>query len=324
MLIVMGPVLGVSVGELYSAAFGPGFVLAGIYLVYLLGRSFLRPSLGPAVPPEERVGSVPAMLWEVMVGVVPLFALIAATLGSILAGLATPTEAAAVGALGAFALALVYRRVTYAGAKQAVLSTTATSSMVLLLAVTSNIFGAVFSRLGSADWVTRSMLTLPLSPVMMLALVVVLLFLLGWPFEWPAIILVFLPIFYPIVNALRPALGQTLGISPDMVMIWFGTVVAVTMQTAYLSPPVAMSAYYLKQVVRDWSLATIYKGMFEFMVLQCIAIALLVLFPAIATWFPEYVHREHTSTEVEKVDDSKNRLEEDPFEQLKRQSQPQN
>ena len=132
---------------------------------------------------------------------VPLFALIAATLGSILTGLATPTEAAAVGALGAFLLAVAYGRVTYAAARQAVLSTTATSSMVLLLAVTSNIFGAVFSRLGTATWVTESMLALPLSPVMMLVFVVALLFLLGWPFEWPAIILVFLPIFFPIIDA---------------------------------------------------------------------------------------------------------------------------
>jgi tripartite ATP-independent transporter DctM subunit len=320
----MGPVLGVSVGELYSAAFGPGFLLAGIYLVYLLGRSFLQPSLGPPVPPEERSHSAAQLLWEVVVGVVPLFALIAATLGSILAGLAAPTEAAGVGALGAFLLAVAYGRVTYAAARQAVLSTTATSSMVLLLAVTSNIFGAVFSRLGTATWVTDQMLALPLSPVMMLVFVVVLLFLLGWPFEWPAIILVFLPIFFPVIDALRPALAQSLGIQPDMVMIWFGAVIAVTMQTAYLSPPVAMSAYYLKQVVREWSLATIYKGMFEFMALQCIAIAVVVFFPAIATWFPEYVRQQATSVEIEKIDDSKNLLEEDPFETFKRESAPSN
>jgi tripartite ATP-independent transporter DctM subunit len=324
MLIVMGPVLGVSVGELYSAAFGPGFTLAGIYLIYLLGRSFIDPSLGPPVPKEERVDSFATLVWEVVAGVVPLFALIVATLGSILAGLATPTEAAAVGALGAFILAAAYGRVTYAGARQAVLSTTATSSMVLLLAVTSNVFGAVFSRLGTATWVTETMLGLPLSPVLMLVFVVILLFLLGWPFEWPAIILVFLPIFFPIIDALRPALSQTLGIHPDMVMIWFGAVVAVTMQTAYLSPPVAMSAYYLKQVVREWSLSTIYKGMFEFMVLQCIAIALIVFFPSVATWFPEYVRREAAAVKIEKIDDSKNRLEEDPFEAFRRQSAPGN
>ena len=321
MLIVMGPVLGVSVGELYSAAFGPGFMLAGIYLVYLLGRSFLNPSLGPPVPKEERTHGVAAILWEVVVGVVPLAALITATLGSILIGLATPTETAAVGALGAFALAVAYRRVTYAGAKQAVLSTTATSSMVLLLAVTSNIFGAVFSRLGTATWITEGMLALPLPPVLMLVCVIVLLFLLGWPFEWPAIILVFLPIFFPIVDALKPALGETLGIQPDMVMIWFGAVVAVTMQTAYLSPPVAMSAYYLKQVVRDWSLGTIYKGMFEFMVLQCIAIALVIVFPAIATKFPEHLREEGSVVNVEQIDDSANRLEEDPFKAMQRDAE---
>jgi tripartite ATP-independent transporter DctM subunit len=324
MLIVMGPVLGVSVGELYSAAFGPGFLLAAIYLVYLLGRAFFNPKLGPPVPQEERTHSVATILWEVAVGVVPLAALITATLGSIIAGFATPTEAAAVGALGALILAAAYRRLTYPGLRQAVLSTTATSSMVLLLAVTSNIFGAVFSRLGTANWLTESMLALQVSPVLMLIIVLVLIFLLGWPFEWPAIILVFLPIFYPVVAALQPAIGEALGISKDFVMVWFGAVVAVTLQTAYLSPPVAMSAYYLKQVVREWSLATIYKGMFEFMLLQCIAITLVVAFPWIATGFPEHIRREAASVQIEKVDDSKNRLEEDPFEQFRRQSAPKN
>jgi tripartite ATP-independent transporter DctM subunit len=322
MLIVMGPVLGVSVGELYSAAFGPGFLLAGIYLVYLMGRAFLNPKLGPPVPQEERIHSVATIAWEVVVGVVPLAGLITATLGSIIAGLATPTEAAAVGAFGALLLAVAYRRLTYAGLRQAVLSTTATSSMVLLLAVTSNIFGAVFSRLGTANWLTESMLSLQVSPVMMLVIVLILIFLLGWPFEWPAIILVFLPIFYPVVAALQPAIGEALGISKDFVMVWFGAVVAVTLQTAYLSPPVAMSAYYLKQVVKEWSLATIYKGMFEFMLLQCIAIALVVAFPWIATGLPEHIRREAASIQFEKVDDSKNRLEEDFFEQYRRQNQP--
>jgi tripartite ATP-independent transporter DctM subunit len=322
MLIVMGPVLGVSVGELYSAAFGPGFLLAAIYLVYLLGRAFFNPKLGPPVPVEERTHSAATIMWEVLVGVVPLAGLITATLGSIIMGLATPTEAAAVGAFGALLLAAAYRRLTYAGLRQAVLSTTATSSMVLLLAVTSNIFGAVFSRLGTANWLTESMLALQVSPVLMLVIILILIFLLGWPFEWPAIILVFLPIFYPVVNALQPAIGEELGISRDFVMVWFGVVVAVTLQTAYLSPPVAMSAYYLKQVVREWSLATIYKGMFEFMLLQCIAITLVVAFPWIATGLPEHVRREAASVPVEKVDDSKNRLEEDFFEQYRRQNQP--
>jgi tripartite ATP-independent transporter DctM subunit len=320
MLIVMGPVLGVSVADLYASAFGPGFLLAGLYVSYVAVRCFINPKLGPPVPKEERVYSVAVIIKEVIVGVVPLLCLIAATLGSILAGLATPTEASAIGALGALILAAGYRKLSYAGLKRAVLSSTATSSMVLLLAVTSTVFGAVFSRLGTAGWITDVMLGLPLPPLAMLMAVIILVFLLGWPFEWPAIILVFLPIFYPVMDALQPALGAALGIPTDFVMIWFGALVAVTLQTAYLSPPVAMSAYYLRQVVRGWSLATIYKGMFEFMILQCIAIALIIIFPAIAIKFPEHLREEARGVKVEQIDDSGNRLEEDPFKTIQQES----
>jgi tripartite ATP-independent transporter DctM subunit len=291
MLIVMGPVLGVPVSDLYAAAFGPGIILAGLYLAYLLGRSFINPRLGPPVPRVERIHSVPAMIGEVLIGVVPLLGLIAATLGSILIGLATPTEASAVGALGAAILAAAYRKLTWAGIRRALLNTTATSAMVLLLAVTSNIFGAVFARLGTASWITESLLALPLSPTLMLIICIVLIFLLGWPFEWPAIVLVFLPIFYPVVKAL------------NFDLVWFGALVAVTLQTAFLSPPVAMSAYYLKQVVKEWSLGTIYKGMFEFMILQCIAIAILIAYPQVATWLPEKLNAEFRAIKVEQVED---------------------
>jgi len=292
MLIVMGPVLGVSVADLYAAAFGPGFLLAGIYVAYLLARCFINPKLGPPVSQEERVHGVLRILGEVAIGIVPLGLLIAFTLGTILAGLATPTEASAMGAAGALILALVYRRFTLAGLKQALLSTMATSSMVLLLAVTSNVFGAVFARMGTANWITDSMLALPLPPVVMLIMVLGLIFLLGWPFEWPAIVLVFLPIFYPVIAALK------------FDLVWFGALVAVTLQTAFLSPPVAMSAYDLKQVVKDWSLATIYKGMFEFMVLQVLAIALVLAFPPIATWFPQYLQENATQAPVEQLEDT--------------------
>jgi tripartite ATP-independent transporter DctM subunit len=277
MLIVMGPVLGVSVADLYAAAIVPGFMLAALYIVYVAARSFFNPKLGPALPKEERAPSIWAALYAFLLGVVPLAGLIAATLGSILAGLATPTEAAGMGAAGALLLALAYRRLTWAGFLRSLMQSLSTSSMVLVLALTANIFGAVFARLGAADWITETLLAMPLPPTLMLALVTVLIFLLGWPFEWPAVILVFLPIFYPVV----------VGLEVDLV--WFGALVAVTLQTAYLSPPVAMSAYYLKQVAKGWSLATIYKGMFEFMAIQVVAIALIFLFPPIATWLPEYL-----------------------------------
>jgi len=275
MLIVMGPVLGVSVADLYAAAFGPGFLLAGLYIAYLMGRSLWNPKLGPPVPVEERVHSMGVMLREVLIGVVPLVGLITATLGSILAGLATPTEAAGIGTAGAILLAVAYLKFTLRGLQRALNSTMSTSSMVLLLAVTSNIFGAVFARLGTANWITTTLLSFELPPMLMLIMVLVLIFLLGWPFEWPAIILVFLPIFYPVVSAL------------NIDMVWFGALTAVTLQTAFLSPPVAMSAYYLKQVVKEWSLTTIYSGMFQFMILQCICIGLVITYPQIALWFPE-------------------------------------
>jgi len=274
MLIVMGPVLGVSVSDLYAAAFGPGFLLAGMYVLYTLTRSLINPKLGPPVPYEERVHDRVLILKEVFLGIVPLGLLIGATLGSILAGIATPTEAAAVGAMGAFLLSVAYGKFSFAGLKAACISSMNTSSMVLFLAVASNIFGAVFSRLGTAGWITDTLLALPLPPFMMLLLVLFLIFLLGWPFEWPAIVLVFLPIFYPVVAALK------------FDLIWFGALVAVVMQTAFLSPPVAMSAYYLKQVVKEWSLSTIYKGMFDFMWIQVICILLVFAFPQIAMWLP--------------------------------------
>ena len=308
MLIVMGPVLGVSVADLYAAAFGPGLLLAGMYILYVMVRCFINPKLGPPVPKEERVTSPYLLVREVLIGVVPLAALIAATLGSILGGLATPTEAAGFGALGALILAVAYRKLTYKGLRQAVISAMTTSSMVLLLAVTSNIFGAVFARLGTANWVTESMLALPLPPIAMLAVVIILIFLLGWPFEWPAIILVFLPIFYPVIAALK------------FDLVWFGALVAVTLQTAYLSPPVAMSAYYLKQVVRDWSLATIYKGMMEFMVIQCVAVAMVLFFPAIATYLPEQLQEASRQAPVEKVTDDAPSLEQDPLESMQQKS----
>jgi len=277
MIIVMAPVLGVSVVKLYAAAFGPGFLLAGLYIIYTLGRSYLNPKVGPAVPLEERAKSVAELGRAFVVGVVPLALLISCTLGSILAGLATPTEAASIGASGAMVLGIGYRRLTFSGVKSAAISTLTTSSMVLFLAVASNVFGAVFARLGTATVVTNALLALPLPPFVMLLIVIALIFLLGWPFEWPAIVLVFLPILYPVIAALN--------YDP----IWFGALIAVNLQTAFLSPPVAMSAYYLRSVVPQWELSTIYKGMLDFMVIQVICLLLVIVFPQIALWFPNWL-----------------------------------
>jgi tripartite ATP-independent transporter DctM subunit len=280
MLVVMAPVLDISIIDLYAAAFGPGFLLSGMYMVYTLGRSFINPKLGPPVPKEERPESFRIVLWECVVGLVPVTILTILTLGAILAGLTTASEAAALGAFGAILLVIAYGKFTWSGFLNACNLTLASTSMVLFLAVSSNVFGAVFAWLGSATWVTNTLLAAPLPAWATMSLLLGLIFLLGWPFEWPAIVLIFLPLLAPVAK----------GLGYDLV--WFGCIVAVVLQTAFLSPPVAMSAYYLKQVVKQWNLRTIYSGMMDFMVIQCIAVVLVLIFPQIAMWFPEWLQKQ--------------------------------
>jgi TRAP-type mannitol/chloroaromatic compound transport system permease large subunit len=158
-----------------------------------------------------------------------------------------------------------------------------TVAMVLFLAVASNVFGAVFTKLGSANVITQSLLALPLGDWWKLALIMFIFFILGWPFEWPVIIFVFLPIVLPVIEKLQ------FGLNKLDLLIWVGTLTAVNMQTAYLSPPVAMSAYYLRNVVPQWSLATIFRGMADYMVIQVFVLLLLLLYPQIALWLPHAV-----------------------------------
>jgi TRAP-type mannitol/chloroaromatic compound transport system permease large subunit len=341
MLVVMGPVMGVPVNLLYSAAFGPGFLLAGCYIAYTLVRSFINPKLGPAMTMDERKAAYDAMTTErvrapvvglglvcmmtlvylvadaalgrlgvpsslalvalvpavataypyfrsayfraLVLGIAPLSALIGFTLGTIIGGLATPTEAASCGAFGAALLALIYGRLDFKAAKNAAIGTMVTVAMVLFLAVASNVFGAVFTKLGSANLITQALLALPVGDWWKLALIMFIFFVLGWPFEWPVIIFVFLPIVLPVIEKLQ------FGLNKLDLLIWVGTLTAVNMQTAYLSPPVAMSAYYLRNVVPQWSLGTIFKGMADYMVIQVIVLLALLLFPQIALWLPHAV-----------------------------------
>ena len=284
MLVVMGPVMGVPVNALYAACIVPGFMLAGTYMLYCLVRSFINPKLGPPVPREERITDLRLLAREVIVGVVPLLVLITVTLGTILGGLATATEAASCGALGATLLALAYGKLTPEALKKAAIATVVTASMVLILAVASNVFGAIFSRLGAAAVITDAVGSIPLPDMGKLLVIMAIIFLLGWPFEWPAIILVFVPIFLPVVEKLELGLGK------GELMLWFGAALAVNLQTAFLSPPVAMSAYFLKRVVPRWDLKTIYAGMGQFMVLQVVFLLLLLFFPSIALWLPRLLY----------------------------------
>jgi tripartite ATP-independent transporter DctM subunit len=274
LLVVLGPVLGVSVIQLFAAAIIPGLVLSGLYMAYAMIRCVLNPSLGPPLPPELRITSPARIARELCLGIVPLAGIIFAALGSIIAGLATPTEAAAMAASASVALTALYGRLTLQTIKEASLKTLETSSLVLFLAVASNIYGAVFTRLGTGTMLANALLQVPVPPLLLLALLMIVIFVLGWPLEWPAIVFIFVPIFVPVVQALK------------FDLVWFGTLLAVNLQTAFLSPPVAMAAYYLKAVAPQWDLFKIYRGMFDFMVLQVAGLAIVFFWPEVALWLP--------------------------------------
>jgi tripartite ATP-independent transporter DctM subunit len=279
MLIVYGAAAGVSVVKLYAAAILPGFLLAGLYMVYVIGRTIINPSLAPRLPQEERHGSSVAVALDLLTSFVPLAILILAVLGAIFFGLATPTEAAAVGALGAVVLAACYRALSWTNLREAVYLTARTSAMVCFLFIGSTNFASVYSYLGGQRMVEEFMLGLDLTPFTFLLLTQFVIFLLGWPLEWTEIIIIFVPIFLPLLD--------NFGIDP----IFFGVLVALNLQTAFLSPPMAMSAFYLKGIAPPHvSLADIFRGCTPFMIMVVIAMVLLYVFPGIALWLPSVIY----------------------------------
>jgi tripartite ATP-independent transporter DctM subunit len=278
MLVVMGPVLEVPVTDLFSAAVIPGVLLAFLYMAYSLIRCWINPSLGPKLKLEDRAESMGHIWAEFLKGLVPPSLLVFSALGSIMFGFATPTEGAACGAAGAILLSLAYRRLTWSGLHEALIKTLEITALIMILVAASNFFGAVFSRLGTPGMLTELLLDLDLNRYVILAMIMALIFLLGWPLEWVPIVLIIVPILLPLVEGL------------GFNLTWFGILVAVNLQTAWLSPPVALSAYFLKGVVPEWDLKDIYFGMMQFMVIQLIGLILIIVFPQLALWLPEYLY----------------------------------
>ena len=274
MLVVMGPILEVSIMRLFAGAFLPGFLLSSLFISYCLIRSALQPSVGPPLPPEERSPSILYSLRELLVGLIPISTVILATLGSILTGFATPTEGAAIGCVGALGLCIAYRQLNWATLKDAIFRTGESAAMIMILLAASNFLGAVFSRLGTPGLIAEWMLGFHLPTMAYLGFIMVIIFILGWPLEWIPIVVIILPMFLPLVHAL--------GIN----MVWFSIVVATILQTCWLSPPVALSAYYIKSVAPEWSLGDIFWGMAQFMVLQVIGVILLLFLPQIVLFLP--------------------------------------
>ncbi|MEM8792192.1 MAG: TRAP transporter large permease subunit [Pseudomonadota bacterium] len=224
-------------------------------------------------------------LWyEFFMGLVPPAVLIAFALGSILLGWATPAEASACGAFGAILLSALYRKLSLSGFYDALIKSLEITVLIMFLVAASNFFGAVFSNLGTPKMLTELLLALELSPVIVLILIMALIFLLGWPLEWVPIVLIIVPILVPTVTSLD------LGFASETdLLVWFAILVAVNLQTAWLSPPVALSAYFLKGVAPQWDLRDIYLGMMQFMVIQVIGLILIFLFPDIALWLPRFL-----------------------------------
>ncbi len=275
MLIVYSATAGISVVKLYAGAITPGFMLAGLYMIYVMGRAFLTPSLAPKPPKEQwdiPIGELAVML---LTSFIPLAVLITAVLVSILFGWATPTEAAAVGSFGSLTLALSYRELTWERLKESVFLTVRTSAMVCWLFVGSWTFASVFSYLGGHAFIEETVKAMNLSPILFLLLAQFIIFLLGWPLEWSEIIIIFVPIFLPLLD--------DFGVDP----LFFGILVALNLQTSFMTPPMAMAAYYLKGVSPPHvQLMDIFRGCFPFLFMVFLSMALLYIFPEIAFWLP--------------------------------------
>jgi tripartite ATP-independent transporter DctM subunit len=279
LLILYGATTATSVVQLYAAAFLPGFLLAGLYVVYVVVRAIINPSLAPRPKELDRKITFFEVFYALSISFFPLAILILSVLGAILFGLATPSEAAAVGALGSVVLAAAYRSLTFTRLKEAVYLTARTSAMVCFLFIGSWTFSSVFSYLGGHEVIERWVLAAHLNSVTFLILAQVIIFLLGWPLEWTEIIIIFVPIFLPLL--------KTFQIDPIM----FGILVALNIQTSFNTPPMAMAAYYLKGVAPPHvQLTQIFGGALPFVFMVFLSMALVYIFPQIALWLPSQLY----------------------------------
>ncbi|EKE77751.1 MULTISPECIES: TRAP transporter large permease [Oceanibaculum] len=278
MLIVYAATSGVSIVRLYAGALLPGFTLAGMYLLYILVRAWMQPKLAPKPEKQEDV-PITKILLMLLTSFFPLAFLILSVLGAILFGLATPSEAAAIGALGGLLLAVAYRALTWRRLQESVYLTVRTTAMVCWLFVGSWVFSSVFSYLGGEHVVSEFVKGLDLTPLQFLILAQLIIFLLGWPLEWSEIIIIFVPIFLPLLPLF------------DIDPLFFGILIAINLQTSFLTPPMAMSAYYLKGIAPPYvQLVQIFRGSLPYVAMVFITMILLYTVPEIVYWLPQLIY----------------------------------
>ena len=275
MLVVYGGLVGMSVGKLFAAAFFPGLMLAVLYMVYIAIRCGISPHLGPALPEEERTYSVSQILGMVLTSLVPPIFLIALVLGSIVAGVATTTEAAGLGATGAIILAAGYRKLTWKAVKDAAQSTLMVTSMVLVLFLGGNAFQSIFMGLGGGDAILNILLGLEVHPYVVLFIMMGCVFFLGMFIDWLGILLIVLPIFTPI--------AAEFGFDP----LWFATLICVNLQMAFLTPPFGYSLFYLRGIAPpEMTMGMIYRGVIPFICLQWVGLFICIFIPELVLWLP--------------------------------------
>jgi tripartite ATP-independent transporter DctM subunit len=279
LLILYAATAGVSAVRLYAAAMIPGFILAAFYVLYIIARAMLNPALCPKLPKDQTEVPLGTVLWALLTSFLPLALLIICVLGAILFGLATPSEAAGVGALGGLVLATAYRQMRFSLLQESVYLTARATAMVCFLFIGSWTFSSVFAYLGGQAVIERFFLSLDLGSTGFLLLTQTIIFLLGWPLEWTEIIVIFVPIFLPLLDDFN--------VNP----IFFGILVALNTQTAFNTPPVAMAAFYLKGVAsKSVELSEIFSGALPFVYMVFLTMFLVYLFPGLVLWLPEYLY----------------------------------
>jgi tripartite ATP-independent transporter DctM subunit len=275
MIVIYGPIAGLSVGKLFLGAVFPGLVLASLYIVYIGVRCYFKPEDGPPMSPEERTMPLRKKLFLLLTSIVPPAVLIVAVLGSIFFGIAAVTEAAAVGAISSIVLAVLYRRLNFQVIKEACLSTLLITSMILMIAVAAAFFSTVFVAVGGDEVISRLFLNLPLGRWGILFSIMFLLVVLGMFIDWIGIVFIVVPLITPI--------GEALGFDP----IWFALLVMVNLQISFLTPPFAYSIFYLKGITPpEVNTTDIYRGVFPFVGLQIIGLSFCILFPKLITFLP--------------------------------------
>lgn len=288
MLVIMGDQMGLSVGDLFMGAVFPGIILGIFYMLYILGFSFFRPAAAPLADNAQAVSL--AVVWSVFKTILPPAALILAVLGSIFAGIATVTEASGIGALGAVIMAASYRQLNWSVMKEVVINTFNTSAYIFAIFVGATVFALVLRELGGDELIESTLTGLPFGPYGIIAFILGVVFLLGFFLDWIEISLIILPLLAPVIKGLGLDIDGH-GVVDNPELVWFALLVAVTLQTSFLTPPVGFALFYLKGVCPTGiSLMDIYKGVIPFIVLQLLGLLVVAFFPEVVTWLPSVAY----------------------------------